>query len=117
MMTAVAEGAKSMGGLTIGLLPGEDDREANAYIDVALPTGLGAFRNALLARSCHVAIAIRGSYGTLSEIGFALRLGVPVIGLKTWSLSRDGLVDERIRATHDPAEAVELAFELGAPAR
>ncbi len=111
MMRAAAEGAKSAGGLTVGILPGEHDGEANEFIDVALPTGLGPARNMLIARACHAVIAIRGSHGTLSEIAFALRLGVPVIGLQTWSVAQDGQADPGIIVAKNPKDAVALALK------
>ncbi|MEM7393075.1 MAG: TIGR00725 family protein [Verrucomicrobiota bacterium] len=110
MMTAAAQGAKSENGLTLGLLPGDRHDDANPHIDVALPTGMGPFRNMLIARACHAVIAIRGGYGTLTEIAFALRLGVPVIGLRTWQLVQDGEEDEGIRVAETPEEAVRLAL-------
>lgn len=112
MMAAAAEGAKSAGGETLGILPGDDPSEANDYIDIALPTGLGPFRNALLVRNCDCAIAVHGAYGTLSEIAFALRLKVPVVGLETWSVMREGVVDESIHTAQNPAAAVEMALSL-----
>lgn len=112
MMEAAAKGAKSQGGLTVGILPGDDASAANAHIDVPLPTGLGAVRNTLVVRGCDAVIAIRGSYGTLSEIAFALRLGVPVVGLRTWSVSRDGKTDPGIHVAESPAEAVNMAVQL-----
>lgn len=115
IMEAAAKGAKQAGGLTLGLLPGDDAHAANEYIDVPLPTGLGAVRNALVARSSDAVIAVRGAYGTLSEIAFALRLGVPVIGLHTWSLMRDGQADPGIHVATTPGEAVDLAFRLAQP--
>jgi len=114
MMSAAAEGAKQVGGATIGILPGEAAASANTYIDIAIPTALGTYRNALLVRACDAVIAVRGSYGTLSEIAFALRLGVPVVGLQTWSLLRDGLFDEGIQTAQTASEAVALAIRLAA---
>jgi len=110
MMEAAARGARGAGGRTVGILPGENSDDANPYIEVAIPTALGPFRNALLARAADAAIAIRGGYGTLSEIAFALRLDVPVIGLRSWSVSQDGRVDPGIRVAVTPAEAVDLAL-------
>ncbi len=110
MMTAAAEGAQREGGLTIGILPGESVNAANEFIDIALPTGLGAYRNALLVRSCSVVIAICGQYGTLSEIAYALRLGVPVIGLHTWQVVRKGKKDPGIQEAKTPEEAVKRAI-------
>jgi len=113
MMRAAAEGAKSAGGQTVGILPGADKAAANEFIDIAIPTDLGAYRNALLVRSCDAVIALRGAYGTLSEIAFALRLKVPVVGIGTWEVSRNGQPDPGIHVAHSAKEAVALAMELG----
>ena len=113
MMRAAAEGAKSVGGQTVGILPSDDRCAANPFIDLAIPTGLGPMRNALLVRACDAVIAVHGAYGTLSEIAFALRLGVPVVGIETWQLSRDGLPDPGIHVAKSAAEAVALAIQLG----
>lgn len=115
VMEAAAEGAKKAGGLTIGILPGDTTSEANAFIDIALPTGLGAFRNMLLVRACDAVIAVRGEYGTLSEIAAALRLKVPVVGLHTWKLIRNGSEDPGLRVASSPKEAVDIALRLAAP--
>ncbi|MFH0954189.1 MAG: TIGR00725 family protein [Verrucomicrobiota bacterium] len=116
MMAAAAEGAKSQNGLTIGILPGERSSEANPFIEVAMPTGLGPFRNMLIVRACEAVIAVRGGYGTLSEIAFALRLGVPVVGLRTWSVAQDGRTDPGVHVADTPADAVALAFRLAGKA-
>jgi uncharacterized protein (TIGR00725 family) len=81
IMEAAARGAKGGGGLTIGLLPGADRREANRFVDVPLATGMGEMRNVVLVRVAHALIAIGGGAGTLSEIALALRIGTPVVGL------------------------------------
>jgi uncharacterized protein (TIGR00725 family) len=112
MMRAAAEGAKSADGQTIGILPGKDKTAANEFIDIAIPADLGAYRNALLVRSCDAVIAVHGEYGTLSEISFALRLKIPVVGLHTWNLSRDGTTDPGIQVAHTAEEAVKLAIKL-----
>ncbi len=112
MMRAAAEGAKSAGGQTVGILPGTDKTAANEFIDRAIPTDLGAYRNALLVRSCDAVIAVHGAYGTLSEIAFALRLGVPVVGLHTWAVCKNGAADPGIHVARTAAEAVELAIKL-----
>ncbi len=112
MMRAAAEGAKSAGGQTIGILPGSDKSAANEFIDLAIPTDLGAYRNALLVRSCDVLIAIHGAYGTLSEIAFALRLNIPVVGLHTWEVCRDGKPDPGIHVVQTAEEAVARAMQL-----
>ena len=112
MMDAAAKGAKSEDGRTVGILPGDADADANPHIDIALPTGIGAFRNMLIVRAADAAIAIRGGYGTLSEIAFALRLGVPVVGLNTWSVAQNGAPDGGIHLATTPEEAVDTAFRL-----
>lgn len=117
VMEAAAKGAKSAGGLTVGILPGSKREEANPYIDIPIVTGLGYARNKLVVKTGQVVIAIGGKYGTLSEIGFALGYGIPVIGLKTWQLIRgDGKVDKEIIYVNTPKEAVDLALEIIAKA-
>lgn len=112
VMEAACRGAAAEGGLTIGILPGEDPRAANPYVRVPIATGLGYARNLAVTRSCQAVIAIDGSYGTLSEIGHALQNGIPVIGLNTWSLSIEGKTDDRIIPADNPKDAVSKAMEL-----
>ncbi len=112
MMRAAAEGAKTAGGQTVGILPGTDKSTANEFIDIGIPTDLGAYRNALLVRSCDAVIAVHGAYGTLSEIAFALRLKVPVVGLNTWTVSRGGRPDPGIHTAQTAEQAVALAIKL-----
>ncbi|MGI8921587.1 MAG: TIGR00725 family protein [Solirubrobacteraceae bacterium] len=113
VMDAVSRGATRSGGMVVGLLPGEDRSRANPWLTVALPTGLGELRNALIVRACNALIAVGGSWGTLSEIALALRVGRPVFGLGTWELERPGAAGAVV-AVSDPAEAVEAAL-AGAP--
>jgi uncharacterized protein (TIGR00725 family) len=113
VMAAACRGAKSVGGLTVGVLPGDDPADANPWVDVAIPTGLGEARNALVVGSASAVIAVDGEYGTLSEIALALRRGLPVIGIGTWGLTRpDGGRDPGIMAVEDPTEAAALATRL-----
>ena len=113
VMAAACRGAKSAGGLTVGLLPGSDPTAANPWVDVVIPTGIGEARNALVVGCASAVIAVDGEYGTLSEIGLALRSGTPVIGIGTWSLTRpDGHLDGGIVPMDDPAEAVAVAVAL-----
>jgi len=112
VMGAACRGAKSAGGLTIGILPGSDVREANPYVDVPIVTGLRCARNVIIARTAQAVIAIAGSYGTLSEIGFALSFGVPVVGLGTWEVQREGHPPAPIVRAGTPEEAVRRAMEL-----
>jgi uncharacterized protein (TIGR00725 family) len=103
-MAAAARGAKSAGGATIGILPGERPEDANEWIDYVVVTGIGHARNLAVVASGDAVIAVGGRYGTLAEIGFALTLGRRVVVLEPgWE------VDGTLRAA-TPAEAVELAL-------
>lgn len=106
VMEAACRGAKSAGGTTIGILPGPEASLGNRFIDIPIVTGMGEARNVVVAKSSHSIIAIGGSFGTLSEISFALKSGIPVIGLDTWDVS------EEIIKCETPEEAVRTAFEL-----
>lgn len=112
VMEAVAKGARAGGGLTIGILPGNDPADANRFIDIPLATGMGEMRNALIVRAAGAVIAIGGSYGTLSEIALALRIGTPVVGLHDRFA---GTVD--IPRAGDAAAAVDLALARAARPR
>jgi uncharacterized protein (TIGR00725 family) len=102
-MEAACRGAKEADGLTIGILPGSDRSEANPFVDVVLPTGLGEARNALVVGAADVVIAIGGGYGTLSEIALALKAGTRVIGIGTWEI-------EGVVAAEGPEAAVAAAL-------
>ena len=112
IMEAVCRGAKSKGGLTIGILPGSDSSAANPWVDIPIVTGLGEARNVIVVKSAQAVIAIGGGYGTLSEIAFALKSGIPVIGLDTWSLARNGQEDPSVIKVHNADEAVSKAISL-----
>jgi len=86
VMEAACKGAKKQGGLTVGILPGSDGGEANKYLDVKIPTGLGYARNVLVVRAAEAVIAISGEYGTLSEIAFAFNEEKPIVGINTWEI-------------------------------
>jgi uncharacterized protein (TIGR00725 family) len=111
VMEAACRGARSRNGLTVGILPGMDRDAANGWVAVALPTGLGEARNALVVRAAEAVIAIGGAWGTLSEIALALKQGLPVVGIGTWELARGGRPAEGIVAVEDPRDAVEQALE------
>ena len=116
VMEAVAGGARQAGGRTVGLLPGGDPDDANGSIDIAIATGLGEIRNALIARSCQGMIAIGGGFGTLSEIGFMLRLGRPVTAIASWRVLRPGTAEPEaaIHAAAGPEDAVAWLWgEIG----
>ena len=110
VMKAACKGASSGGGVTIGILPGDNNKEANPYVKIPIVTGMGYARNIAVVKSAQAVIAIGGSYGTLSEISHALQSGIPVIGLNTWSLSRNGQPDNSIIPAQDPTEAVNKAL-------
>jgi uncharacterized protein (TIGR00725 family) len=110
VMDAVARGARAAGGTVIGILPGETRDGASDHLSVALPTGMGEARNALIARAADAVIAIGGEWGTLSEIALARKMGTPVVGLDTWRVARDGLPSDPITEASSPTEAVERAL-------
>ena len=89
IMEAVCKGAQQNGGLTIGILPGDDPDDANQYVRIPIATGMGISRNLIIIRSAQAVIAINGGYGTLSELAFALQLNKPVIGIGTWEISKE----------------------------
>lgn len=87
IMEAVCKGAAENGGLTIGILPGDNPEDANKYVRIPVATGMGVSRNLIIIRSAVAVIAVDGGFGTLSELAFALQLQKPVIGLGTWDVS------------------------------
>lgn len=108
VMAAAARGAAQAGGTVIGMLPGEGRDDANEWVTVSIPTGMGELRNGLIVRAAEAVIAIGGSYGTLSEIALALRADLRVYGLHTWEI--DG-----IEPVASPEEAVERALAAARP--
>lgn len=105
VMEAACKGAKHAGGTTVGILPVSSPGEANPHVDIAVATGMGIARNAVIIHSCDGVIAVGGKYGTLSEVAVALHDGVPVVSLESWH------VDDGILAAKTPAEAVDLLFK------
>lgn len=104
VMEAACRGAKESKGLTVGVLPGNRE-SANPFVDIPITTGMGEARNVIVARSCDAIIAIAGKYGTLSELAFALRFDVPIVGIATWN------IDIPILKAKNPKQAVDMAFE------
>lgn len=105
VMEAAAKGAKAAGGLTVGILPGRRHSEANPYIDLPLPTGLGEARNVIIVRAAQAIVALPGGAGTLSEVALGLKMGKTVIGLSAW-----GHIEGVVSAM-TPREAVEKALK------
>jgi uncharacterized protein (TIGR00725 family) len=101
---AAARGAREAGGLVVGILPGPDPSAANPHVEIAIATGMGEVRNAVIVNSAHAFVAIARGYGTLSEIAFALRQGKRVVGLESWE------VDDKILRAETPDEAVRLVL-------
>jgi uncharacterized protein (TIGR00725 family) len=106
VMEAAARGTTEAGGVAIGILPDEDRRQANEVLSFSIPTGTGHARNLAVVCSGDVVIAVGGEYGTLSEIGLALKVGRPVVALESWDLG------EHVGVASSPEEAVEAAFVL-----
>lgn len=106
VMEAAAKGAKAMGGITVGILPGFRAEDANRFIDIPIITGLSHARNIIIVRSSDILIAVAGEYGTLSEIAIALKLKKPVIGIGSWDVIKN------IFHTKSPEEAIQKADEL-----
>ncbi len=110
VMAAAHRGAKSAGGTTLAILPGERHEDANPWADTVVVTGIGHARNLAVAASGHAVIAVGGSHGTLAEIAFALRLGRPVVQLG------DGPHVEGVPRVATPADAIEHALASLTPA-
>ena len=105
VMAAASRGARETGAVVVGVLPGLDRREANPWVTVALPTGLGELRNGLVVRTADAVVAVGGAYGTLSEIALALAAGTPVVGVDSWPI--DG-----VEVAESAGAAAERALEL-----
>ena len=112
VMEAACRGAAAEGGLTIGIVPGNSRAEANPWIRIPIVTGIGYARNVAVVKTSQAVIAVDGSYGTLTEIAYALQSGIPVIGLGTWSVSLNGQEEPAIDRASGPREAVEKAFAV-----
>jgi uncharacterized protein (TIGR00725 family) len=106
VMEAACRGAADAGGVTIGILPGDTIAGANPFVSIPIATGMGPARNVIIVRSSRALIAISGGSGTLSEIAFALQLGVPIVSLKSFILS------EQLIQARDPKHALEEALKL-----
>ncbi|MFL5766662.1 MAG: TIGR00725 family protein [Actinomycetota bacterium] len=115
VMHAAARGCEKTGGVSIGILPGDDRDPGSPHLTVAVSTGMGETRNAIIVRTSDVIVAISGEFGTLSEVAFALKLGKPVVGLGTWELSKRGRPVEAITRVESPTEAVEESLRLARP--
>src|SRR5437870_11258290 len=111
VMEATCRGAKSAGGFTLGILPGTNRADANRWVDLVIPSGLGEARNILVVRSAQAVIAVGGEFGTLSEIAFSLKLGIPVVGLNIWQLAKGGKIERLIEETETAEEVAKRALQ------
>src|SRR5205085_2688145 len=111
VMHAAAHGCEQAGGVSVGILPGDDRDPGSPHLTVAISTGMGETRNAVIVRTSDAVIAISGEFGTLSEVAFALKLGKPVVGLHTWELAKAGRPVDAIIRVESPDEAVARALE------
>lgn len=123
VMENACRGAKEEGGLTLGIIPGDSPAEANRFVDIVIPTGMGMTRNSLVVRSAAVLVAVGGSHGTLSEIAFALNFRKKVFALRTWELGKAGAagpdffpvatVDEALAGVRSELDSLGLASARG----
>ncbi len=111
VMAGAARGAALEGGIVVGIMPGSGAEGGSPHVTIPIVTGMGEGRNVLIARTAEAVIAIGGAYGTLSEIAYALKLGVAVVGCRTWVLRREGMESDPIVRADGPAEAVALAWD------
>jgi uncharacterized protein (TIGR00725 family) len=110
VMLHACRGAREAGGSTVGILPGFEHREANPHVEWPIVTGMGELRNAIIVRTSHALIAVGGGCGTLVELAFALKQGIPVVGLNTWSITHP-VKGKVLRTVGTPGEAVSLVFD------
>ncbi len=106
VMEAAAMGAKSKKGLTVGILPGSSRADANEYIDIAIPTGIGEARNVVIIKTADAVVALPGKFGTLSEMAFCMKMNKPIVSLSAWNIS------DKIERFEDPVKAAKRALEL-----
>ncbi|MBU1670530.1 MAG: TIGR00725 family protein [Actinobacteria bacterium] len=112
VMDAAAHGAHDAGGPSLGILPQADRSRASRWLTASIPTDMGHGRNALVALAGDAVIAVRGGYGTLSEVALALKMGKPVIGIDSWNPDPDSRDTGKVVQAPGPEEAVRLAEEL-----
>ena len=111
VMEAVCQGFKQGGGTTIGIIPSYDKEDANGFVDIAIPTGMGLARNVLVVKSADVVVALPGEAGTLSEIAYCLQLGIPIISLNSWDIPgtiKAKTVEEAVSRVREILGSIEL---------
>ncbi len=106
VMESVAKGARSKDGLTIGILPGSDKKDANPHIQVPILTSMQQARNAIIVRTADIVIAVGAGLGTLSEIAMALKINKPVISISSWD------VDDKVIKVNEAQGAITEAEKI-----
>jgi uncharacterized protein (TIGR00725 family) len=112
VMKAACRGARGKGGFTVGILPGNDRHSANEWVSLPIAAGTGQARNLAVVRSADAVIAVGGAFGTLSEIAFALDAGIPVVGIGSWRLARNGAESSPVIEAASAEEAVDTVRRL-----
>ncbi|MBM4235688.1 MAG: TIGR00725 family protein [Firmicutes bacterium] len=112
VMEAASKGTAEAGGCSIGILPGDKNVQGNRFLSYAVATGLGEARNAVIARTADLMIAVGGEYGTLSEIALALKMGKPVIAINSWQLKPPAYLSLTPLSAETAAEALERGLAL-----
>ncbi len=107
IMKAVCQGFKVGKGITIGIIPSYNKKDANEFVDIAIPTGLGLARNVLVVKGADVVVALPGENGTLSEIAYCLQFGIPVISLNSWDIP--GVI--KVETTQEAVTKVKAFLE------
>jgi uncharacterized protein (TIGR00725 family) len=111
VMEAACRGAALAGGVTVGILPGTDEGDANEFVSIVVPSGLDEARNAVIVNSSHSIVSIGGSWGTLSEIALALKNGKECVSLEGWTIvGTDLTVGGTVTPAESPSQAVEAAL-------
>ena len=106
VMEAACRGAREVEGITIGILPFTNKGDANPYCDIVIPTGIGHARNVLVVHASDALVAVDGETGTLSEIAIALKVGKPIVGIKTWDL------EGRVPLAREGGEAIAMIMDM-----
>jgi uncharacterized protein (TIGR00725 family) len=115
VMEAASKGASEAGGAVVGVLPTQTPADANPYIEYVVATGIGEARNLAVVASGDAVIAVGGEWGTLSEIGYARKLGRPVVAIRSWTLRNRAGTDLGIVEAETPEEAVSAALSAAQP--
>lgn len=106
IMEGASRGAREGGGTVIGIVPSDSAADANEFVDIVIPTGMGEARNILVIRTADAVVAFPGKYGTLTEMAFTRLFDKPLVSVQAWKLG------EEVIQVENPVEAAKLAMEL-----